>query len=282
MLAHRAPVASAPRPRSEPPVRLEVYEGPLDLLLALVRREGVELRKLPVARICDAYLAYLDQVDYIDVDEAGEYLVMAATLCQLKARELLPKVEALAPGEEEIDPREALERRLIEYERVRAAAAELGQRAVLGRDTFASGAAAAGDGMPDAAELPIALAVDPGTDAWGLATLFFQVAGRRAAPAVVHEVERETSTLAERARWVVGKLDDGQEHQLAELFVELPVRSARLHTFLAVLELARHQVLDLWQRLHLGAVSLVGKVRAADFDASLMPEPAEEKETWNG
>jgi segregation and condensation protein A len=266
-----------------------VYEGPLDLLLALVRREGVELRKLPVARICDAYLAFLGQVEDIDVDEAGEYLVMAATLCQLKARELLPKV-ALAPEEEEIDPREALERRLIEYERVRCAAEELGRREMLGRDTFASGlgASVAGDATGTAelgdapAFLPVTSSIDPGTDAWGLATLFFEIAARSAAPPPVHEVERETATLAERARWVVGKLDDGQEHQLAELFLELPARAARLHAFLAVLELARHQVLDLWQRLHLGAVTLLGKVRADAFDTNLVPEPEAGKEEWNG
>ena len=91
MHALQAPALSSVARVSAPPVRIGVYDGPLELLLFLVRREGVDVRSIPVARICDAYLAHLDAADDIDVDDAGDYLVMAATLCQLKARELLPR-----------------------------------------------------------------------------------------------------------------------------------------------------------------------------------------------
>ena len=110
MPAALAPVA--PRPVA-PAVHIGVYDGPLDLLLFLVRREGVDVRSIPVARICDAYLAMLRDSDVVDVDDAGDYLLMAATLCQLKARDLLPR--APGPSDEEVeeeDPRERLQRRL--------------------------------------------------------------------------------------------------------------------------------------------------------------------------
>lgn len=264
MLAQRAAQAPVVARSVAPPVHIGVYDGPLDLLLFLVRREGVELRDIPCARICDAYLSYLDQVDEIDVDLAGEYLVMAATLCQLKARELLPRApEARAEEEEEEDPKEALIRRLREYERYRAAADELGERQRLDRDVFARPATPV---QPD--EQPI----DPVTDAWGLARMFYDLVARRAAPAPVHQIEREHYTFAERVRWVLGCLDDGREHTLSELFTSLPTRSARVLAFLAVLEMAKLGMLDLWQRIHLGSVSMLGKVRSSEADMAALPE----------
>lgn len=262
MLAQRATPAPVVRTVA-PPVHIGVYDGPLDLLLFLVRREGVDLRQIPCARICDAYLSYLDQVDEIDVDLAGEYLVMAATLCQLKARELLPRAVDAAVEEDEEDPKDALARRLLEYERYRAAAEELGARTRLDRDVF---------GRPATPPAPDEQPIDPTTDAWGLARLFYDVVRRRAEPEPVHHVEREHYTFAERVRWVLAHLDDGEEHTLSELFVELPTRKARILTFLATLEMGRLRMLDVWQRVHLGAVTLLGKVRSADADLTALPE----------
>ncbi len=257
--------------RAEPPVHIGVYDGPLDLLLFLVRREGVNLRDIPCARICDAYLSYLDRVEEIDVDLAGDYLVMAATLCQLKARELLPRAPGVAVEEDEQDPKKALEMRLVEYERFREAAAELGERTRLDRDVFARPA------IPPAVDEQV---LDPTTDAWGLARMFFELCAKRAEPAPVHHVEREHYTLAERVRWVLGLLDDGEEHLLSEVFGELPSRRARVLTFLGVLEMARLQMVDIWQRVHLGAVGIVSKVRLAEADLSALPEDDMDKEVY--
>ena len=118
---------------AEPLVHADPYDGPLDLLLILIRHEGVSIREIPVARICDAYLAHLRSLETaetpIDVDRAGDYLALAATLCLLKARELLPPPPGReASDEEEEDPKLALERRLIEYERFREAGESLGRR----------------------------------------------------------------------------------------------------------------------------------------------------------
>jgi segregation and condensation protein A len=249
--------------RADPPVHVGVYDGPLDLLLYLVRREGVALREIPVARICAAYLEHLHGLDDIDVDRAGEYLAMASTLCLLKARELLPRAPDAAREEEEEDPREALERRLVEYERFRDAAEQLGARQVLGRDVFARRAPAP---APD--EQPI----DPVTDTWGLASLFYGLLDRRAAPEPQHTVTFEKYTMLATVRTVLERLDDGEEHQLAELWLDMPFRRARLITFLAVLESARFQLLDVSQRVHLGAVTLRSRGRAADADLSMFSQ----------
>ena len=242
-------------------MRIHAYDGPLDLLLFLVRKEGVGLREIPVARICDAYLAHLGSLDEIDVDRAGDYLAMASTLCLLKARELLPKAVRPPLEQDEEDPKDALERRLLEYERFREAAEDLGRRQLLNRNVFAR------PPLPvEADEQP----VDPTTNALGLARLFYEVLERRAAPPAEHRVVTEHYTMAERVQFVLARLDDGQEHHLSEFWIDVPFRRARVITFLAVLEAARLQMLDLWQRMHLGAVTLVGKVRSDEVDLSLL------------
>lgn len=268
MLALQAPHLSSAARVAEPPVHIGVYDGPLELLLFLVRREGVDVREIPVARICDAYLAYLDTADEIDVDQAGDYLVMAATLCQLKARELLPRAAEAQEEEEEIDPREALARRLLEYERFRDAAEELGRRERLDRDVFA---------RPAEPPAPDEQHIDPGMDAFGLLRLFYGVAERAARPPHEHRVVRERFSFAETVRWILGRLPPGEETILSEVLLEVGTRAKRIFTFLGVLEMARLQFIDVSQNMHLGAVRLVGKVALEDADLSALP--VEEEDT---
>jgi segregation and condensation protein A len=262
MYALQAPNLSSAARVADPPVHIGVYDGPLELLLFLVRREGVDVREIPVARICDAYLAYLDGADEIDVDQAGDYLVMAATLCQLKARELLPRAAETKEEEEEIDPREALARRLLEYERFRDASEELGHRERLDRDVFA---------RPAEPPAPDEQHIDPGMDAFGLLRLFYSVAERAARPPHQHRIIRERFSFADTVRWILARLPPGNEALLAELMMEMNSRSRRIFTFLGVLEMARLQFVDVVQHIHLGAVMVTGKVSLADADLSALP-----------
>jgi segregation and condensation protein A len=271
MLALQATPQPTPAVR-EPPVHIGVYDGPLELLLFLVRREGVDVREIPVARICDAYLAFLDDIERLDVDLAGDYLLMAATLCQLKARELLPREsrpEAEA-DEEELNPKEALARRLLEYERYRAAAEELGARERLDRDVFARTPEPLGkDEQP----------VDPVVDTFGLLKIFYDVMERAAKPPVVHEVRRERFKLADTVKWVLARLEGKEEVLLSELFLELETRARRIFTFLGVLEMSRLQMLNVAQAMHLGAIRVFPKVTLAEVDLSLIaedPEPGDD------
>ena len=114
-------------------VKLQVFEGPLDLLLHLVKKNKVDIYDIPVAVIAEQYLEYIKMMRAIDINLAGEYLVMAATLMYIKSRMLLPRPPE---EEEEEDPRAELVRRLIEYQRFKVVAEELLQRELLQRDVF--------------------------------------------------------------------------------------------------------------------------------------------------
>ena len=116
-------------------VKLSIFEGPLDLLLHLIRINEVEISDIPVARIAEQYLEYLDLMHELNLDVAGEYLVMSATLAWIKSRMLLPPEPSEEEGEA-IDPRAELVARLLEYQRFKEAASDLGERPLLGRDVF--------------------------------------------------------------------------------------------------------------------------------------------------
>jgi len=106
-------------------VKLEVFEGPLDLLLYLIKKEEIDICDIPIARITDQYLEYLNLMQLLDLKLAGEFLVVAATLMQIKSKLLLPPEERPLEEEEELDPREELVRRLLEYKKFKEAAGRL-------------------------------------------------------------------------------------------------------------------------------------------------------------
>src|SRR4029077_18221516 len=129
-------------------VALDVFEGPLDLLLHLVKKHELSILEIPIAFVTEKYLEYLDAMAALDIDVAGEYLLMAATLCHIKSRELLPP-DALPPDDEHpegfedgLDPRADLIARLLEYQKYKEAAGQLGQRPVIGRNVWGRGVAA--------------------------------------------------------------------------------------------------------------------------------------------
>lgn len=241
-------------------VRTEEFDGPLELLLYLVRRQGVDVRELRIAPITDAYLAQLDLLHALDLDVAGEFLVMAATLCLLKSRELLPRPELAADDEEEEeDLREQLIRKLLEYDRYRVASEELGDRILLGRDVFARPV------VPlDVSERP----VEAGVDAMGLLEVFYSVLQRHAEPPPVHEVELEVYSLREMAGWLLQRLGSGPR-SLSDLLGQLERRLDRVVAFLAALEMARLQLIDVEQSHHLAPVLLSARseVGVADLSA---------------
>src|SRR5512134_2765909 len=137
------PVTQMPRDLYIPPealqVFLEAFEGPLDLLLYLIRRQNLDILDIPIAEITRQYLQYIDLMQELQLELAGEYLLMAATLAEIKSRMLLPRPQSDADSEEE-DPRAELVRRLQEYERFKRAAADLDQLPRVDRDTFPASA----------------------------------------------------------------------------------------------------------------------------------------------
>jgi segregation and condensation protein A len=220
-------------------VELAEFEGPLDLLLHLVRRHELDILDIPIAFVCEKYLEYLAFMRAMDLEVAGEYLVMAATLCWLKSRELVPTqtVEGPDAGTEESggDPRAELIARLLEYQKFRGAAHDLDALPIAGRDTFDRGGAV--DLPPlDRGLAPITL--------FRLADAYHKVL-ERARVLRSHEVVLETVSVAQRMEQLTMVLVDRDAFDFVELFVqrdwssEAELRAMLIVTLMSVLELVR-------------------------------------------
>jgi len=243
-------------------IKLDIFEGPLDLLLHLVKKNEVELSDIPVATITDQYLAYLGLLQQLDLDVAGEYLVMAATLLHLKSRLLLPEEET-SEEEEGEDPRAELARQLLEYQRFKEAAEMLNRRDLLDRDVFARAP------LPDETDPEPDIVYDV-----SLGDLLdaLQDVLKRAAPEVVHEVILEQVSLREQLCFVLDMLRERTAVVFTDLFPSGVGRLQILVTFLAVLELVRTRMVQIHQEEHFGPIVLTLAVSA---DAPL-PESLEQ------
>jgi segregation and condensation protein A len=234
-------------------VRTEVFDGPLDLLLYLVKRDGIDIRQVSMARVCDSYLAFLDLLRDLHISLASDYLVMAATLCHLKSLELLPRPPAILEDEDE-DPREALARQLETYAQYKAAADELEARPFLGRDVFAREPADVGE-----LERPLV----PGIDAFGLLDIYYQMLTRPEAAEAVHTIHRPEVDLGRCCRTILGALGGpGGKGELTQLLRLFKTKAERVITFVAVLEMCRLGWLLLEQAAHLAPVEVTSTVAA--------------------
>jgi segregation and condensation protein A len=230
--------------RSHYAVKLPVFEGPLDLLLHLIRVNEVEITDIPIARIAEQYLEYLELIRELNLDIAGEYLLMAATLAWIKSRMLLPS-DATDESEEGPDPRAELVARLLEYERFKEASGQLGERRLLGRDVFE----ARGPGL----EPPSDSAREVEVDLFELVEAYRRVLQQARAPAAAHEIEAESLTVHERMVVVMRILESRESIEFESIFFEsndrAPSRLMIVTTFLAILELTRLAALRLYQGL---------------------------------
>jgi segregation and condensation protein A len=233
-----APVAAAPAYA----VKLPVFEGPLDLLLHLIRQNEVEITDIPIAQVGAQYLEYLELIRELDLDVAGEYLLMAATLAWIKSRMLLPP-DGQGEDGEEIDPRAELVARLLEYQRFKQAAHELSERHLLGRDVFE--VRGPGPEPPPEGERELEVGLFELLEA-------FRRALKRAGPSgAAHEIEVEPVTVRERMLFVMQQLEQRDALDFEEILLEesggRPSRMLLVATFLAVLELTRLAALRLYQ-----------------------------------
>lgn len=229
-----------------PMVSLDVFEGPLDLLLHLIKRSEVEITDIPIALITDRYLAAIENIDSLSLDGAGEYLVMAATLMLIKSRMLLP-LEEDPDAEADEDPRAELVQQLLEYQRYREVAVGLGDRPVLGRDVFRG----AGEVLPAAA-----IDDDPPVRDASLGDLLAalrDVLARTHTPSP-HEIFRPGVSVAECVRRILARFALDREVEFAGLFADDVTRTEIVVTFLAVLELMRLRVVRAVQQEHYGPI----------------------------
>ena len=230
-----------------PPVHLDQFEGPLDVLLHLIRSQELDVLDIPLAMITQQYLDILEAQEEPDLEVAGDYLVMASTLMQLKSRMLLPRPEMDEEGNA-IDPRAELAAQLIAYEQYRMLAEELNERPRLGRDVFVRSI------FPEADEVERPLP-DGDLDALLLA---FRAVLKRVGGEVRHQIFSETMSVRERMTTVLERLKQGGM-QLDELLAGEPGREALVTTVLAILELWRQQTITVIQSENYGSITLIPK-----------------------
>jgi segregation and condensation protein A len=243
-------------------VELDVFEGPLDLLLHLVKKHELDILDIPISFITEKYLGFLDMMQALSLDVAGEYLLMAATLAHIKSRELLPhehgrhEVEEEIEGEEdesEIDPREDLIRRLLEYQKYKEAAGNLGHRPVMGRNVWARGGSqedvlaenVSPDSIAPLADIPVLKLIEA-----------LDRAMRKAKIRLAHNVIVERLSVSQRISELSDRLEREPSFSFLSCFrflqegVEMgpgDVRHEAVVTFLAVLEMAKLGIITVMQ-----------------------------------
>ncbi len=257
-------------------VKLEIFEGPLDLLLYLIRKNEVDIYDIPISMIVERYMAYLDIMRSLNLDVAGDFLVMAATLSHIKSQTLLPRDSLDEEGEEAEDPRAELVRKLLEYQRFKEVADELMARPVLGRDVFVREPAR--DAIKEAAnEAGIPGVTFQEVGVFELLEAFQEVM-ERAEITNWHEVTLERISIMDRLNQILELFKEVESVSFDQLFTEVTDRAMIIVTFLALLELIRIRVIKVHQEMHFGTIHLVRSVIIDDawLESNL---PAIERET---
>lgn len=217
-------------------VILEAFEGPLDLLLYLIRKENIDILDIQVAQITHQYMGYVELMKAVHLELAAEYLVMAAMLAEIKSRMLLPRSKHSTVDDED-DPRAELIRRLQEYERIKSAAEDLDEIPRMSRDVFIAQAIA-----PEARARRLIADV-----ALEEVLLAMSEVLRRANMFESHQISRETLSTRERMSMVLEALRDGSFVPFARLFTVEEGRLGVVVTFMAILELVKESLIELVQ-----------------------------------
>ena len=247
-----SPVTQVPKDLYIPPsalqVILEAFEGPLDLLLYLIRRQNLDILEINVASITEQYMHYVDLMDAMEFELAAEYLLMAAVLAEIKSRMLLPR--HVSDEDDEEDPRAALIRRLQEYERFKKVAAELDEAPREGREIHL--ATIEPPEMEDAKP-------HPDVDMKELLMAFGQVL-RRAEMFESHQVHKEKLSTRERMSQILSALQGQPFVPFVSLFTAEEGKLGVVVTFLAIMELVKESLLDIVQTESFGPIHVKAKL----------------------
>lgn len=249
-----------------PRFRLPVYEGPLDLLLHLIKRAELDPRDVTASIITEQYLEYLEVLEALNLDIAGEYLVMASTLLLIKSFSMLPHPEA-ADAEEAEELKRDLVERLLEYQRYREAGAKLGERPLLGRDVFA----AAGEIIPEAERTEASLKVSVFDLVQAMTAVLKKLADRQP-----RELELRDIPIAQCIPRVLDAIRSGGRVEFIALFGDLVERPIVIATFIALLELIRQRRVRAFQEVRFGPIWLErGEVDTEPVEITVMPDSDE-------
>ncbi len=215
-------------------IKLQVFEGPLDLLLFLIRKNELDIYDIPIESVTRQFVEVLHAMQQLDLEVAGDFFVMAATLMEIKSRLLLPKGQhAIDPnaGDDDFDPRWELVHQLIEYRKFKEAAGRIGDLALRRRDLLERFAPAR---PADALDRPLR-----GVDRIELWNTFNLVLRRLAEKLVVGEIHDEVVTVSDQMEWILARIRTEKRFIFSELFPAGPTLRRLVATFLAVLELTR-------------------------------------------
>ena len=237
-------------------IKLDIFEGPLDLLLYLIKKNEIDIYNIPIALITRQYLDYLDIIKSLNLDLAGEYLVMASTLVHIKSRMLLPAPEDPSEEEEEGDPRAELVRQLLEYQAFKEAAQELSARPMLERDVFKRTGTLVEEGLkPDADDELVEVSI------FELIEAFHQVVSRLENKQLL-EIDLEKLSLTEIINDVMERLTREKNLTFEELLGEKKDRRRIVYTFLALLELVKLRMVKAYQTAAFGVIRIFPAVES--------------------
>jgi len=228
-------------------VKLEIFEGPLDLLLHLIHKNEVDIFDIPITAIADQYLAYLDMMKALNISVAGDFLVMASTLIHIKSKMLLP---GLNDGDEGEDPRDEIMRPLLEYMRLKEMAEELSEREILGKDVFARQDFSLDQDQIDA-EMP---RLD--VNLFQLIDAFKRIM-EKIEPGAELTLQHEKWSIKEKSHLIVSFLKEKGAMFFDEIFTGDRTVSELIVTFLALLELVHTGLVRVFQPSHSSGIRLV-------------------------
>lgn len=238
-------------------VNLEVFEGPLDLLLYLIKKNDLDIYDIPIAFVLEKYMTYLDGLKELNIDLAGDFLLMAAELVQIKSRMLLPQ-EAPEEEDEGIDPRADLVHRLLDYQRYKGASEDLASRAMLSRDVFVpltpERVIAASDGRLEG-------------NVYDLVEMFSRIL-KRIPVESFHEVAVDRVSINDRIYQILGQVKKGVTTSIEQLLADPITRYDVVITFLALLEMCRLRMIRVYQPEACGSILIQGimeEVREEDM-----------------
>lgn len=225
-------------------LKIGTFAGPLDLLLYLIKQEKANIFDIPIAKITDEYLIYVRAIKRYDLSVAADFLVMAATLIEIKSKMLLPKELVEEIGEDEEDPREALVRQLLEHQKYKNAAEMLWSKVTVEQSVFSRGKIEADENN---AEINVSV--------FDLLTVFQKILARHKEE-ILMEIEREEVSLAEMLSNLKKRLADGRQLNLLEFFAEMRSKRELVTAFMAILEIVRTETVKLTQSTTFGEIIL--------------------------
>lgn len=238
-------------PKTDYAIKLDIFEGPLDLLLYLIKKNQIDIYNIPIALVTSQYLDYLNLIKSLNLDLAGEYLVMASTLIHIKSRLLLPVPDEPSPEELEDDPRSELVRQLLEHQAFKEAADLLTQRPILERDVFKRAAALPEEKHPSGAEDEELVEAS----IFELIEAFHQIVSRLDQKELL-EIDLEKLSLSDIINDVMERLTREKNLTFDELLGEKRERRRIVYTFLALLELIRLKMIKAYQTAAFGVIRI--------------------------